>query len=271
MDLSIEIVEPDVGRPFRALAHGGEGFPTYWHSHADYELVYGTTGELRIGDVVGQVTTPRMILLAPQLPHGWTESGRFEHLFVQFHPDWLGSGFLAAAGCERLAALLARAAAGLVVEGAAAEQLAGQLRALLPLRGLPAISGLLSLLDAFADAAPQEILVAGNAAGVAQRLRTITQWINEHAGEEIALADAAAAVDMHPQAFARYFRRASGHSFVGYLGHVRVGNACRLLRDSEQSVTAIALQVGFGTVANFNRTFLRLRRMTPSAYRQRLS
>jgi transcriptional regulator GlxA family with amidase domain len=139
------------------------------------------------------------------------------------------------------------------------------------LSGVAAIVGLLGCLDAFGAANPRAVLMAGTTNSVDQRLRAILTWIDQHAAEEIALSDAAAQADMHPQAFARYFRKATGHSFVGYLGHVRVRNACQLLPDRARSVTAIALDVGFGTVANFNRTFRRLRRMTPSAYRSRSS
>ena len=270
MDAPVEIVEPDVGRPFRAFAHAGKNFPTYWHRHGEYELTCGATGELRVADVVEQVAGPRVVLWGPQIPHSWTEDRPFEHLVLQFRRDWLGMGFLATVGCERLAALLDHAGSGLVVEGPAAERITIAMRALLPLGGVAAIGAMLACLDAFAAAPAREILVAGAATGVDQRLHRVTEWIDANAGEDIALADAAAVLDMHPQAFARYFRRASGHSFVGYLGHVRVRNACLLLRDGGQRITEVALEVGFGTVANFNRTFLRLRRMSPSDYCKRL-
>ena len=271
MDASIEIVEPDVGRPFRAFAHAGKSFPNYWHQHAEYELTYGNShsGELHVGDVVETLSAPQVLLLGPQIPHAWIETQPFEHLVVQFRRDWLGANFLRTVGCERLLAVLDRSAVGLVVTGQPAEAIAAAMRAMLPLTGVPAITAMLTCLELFAAAEAREILVSGSTAGVDARLQVVTEWIDRNATDDIALADAAAAVDMHPQAFARYFHRASGHSFVGYLGHVRVRHACLLLREGGLGITEVAMRVGFGTVANFNRTFLRLRRMNPSEYCRR--
>ncbi len=67
----VEIVQPDVGRPFRAFSHSGATFPTYWHRHAEFELVCATTGggELRVADLAERPPGPRVILLGPQIPH----------------------------------------------------------------------------------------------------------------------------------------------------------------------------------------------------------
>ncbi len=273
MDAPIEIIAPDSGRPFRAFAHAGDGFPVYWHRHAEYELVCSTTagGECRVADAVERPADPRALLLGPHVPHSWAMEGPYEHLVVQFHRDWLGSGFLANTGCQGLADLLARSASGLVLEGPAALAIALQVRGLLATDGIAAIAGMLVCLDAFAAGGPRPMLVGGPPAGYDARLQAVLDWIARHAAEDIALDDVAATAEMHPKAFARYFRKASGHSFLGYLGHLRVHRACLRLRDGDEQVTDIALGVGFGTVASFNRLFLRLRRMTPTAYRQKFS
>ena len=49
---------------------------------------------------------------------------------------------------------------------------------------------------------------------------------------------------------------------------LRLGDACKLLSSSNMSVTDICYEVGYANVSNFNRTFLRLRGLTPSAYRR---
>jgi transcriptional regulator GlxA family with amidase domain len=44
--------------------------------------------------------------------------------------------------------------------------------------------------------------------------------------------------------------------------------ACRLLIESDRPVTSICFEAGFANVSNFNRRFLELKRLSPSAYRR---
>ena len=51
------------------------------------------------------------------------------------------------------------------------------------------------------------------------------------------------------------------------MNRYRVQHACRLLRSTGDSITAIALQSGFSTIRNFNRAFREETGMTPREYR----
>ena len=50
---------------------------------------------------------------------------------------------------------------------------------------------------------------------------------------------------------------------------VRVAHACELLSASERSITEIGYEVGYNNIANFNRRFRELKRLTPREYRKR--
>ena len=62
-----------------------------------------------------------------------------------------------------------------------------------------------------------------------------------------------------------------GIRFNDYVNSLRISHACRLLRDSELSVTEISDAVGFNTQRTFNRAFLRFRSCTPVEYRRSLA
>ncbi|TAN01299.1 MAG: AraC family transcriptional regulator [Rhizobiaceae bacterium] len=47
----------------------------------------------------------------------------------------------------------------------------------------------------------------------------------------------------------------------------RIGEACARLSGTAQPIRHIAASVGYASMANFNRQFLRLRGMTPREYR----
>ncbi len=52
-----------------------------------------------------------------------------------------------------------------------------------------------------------------------------------------------------------------------YVNDIRIAEACRLLRDSEASITQVIYESGFQTKSNFNREFLRVMGKTPREWR----
>lgn len=62
--------------------------------------------------------------------------------------------------------------------------------------------------------------------------------------------------------------RVHGRNVSQVVNEYRVAEARRRLVETRDSVTAVMLESGFGTKSNFNREFLRVTGMTPSAYRR---
>ena len=57
--------------------------------------------------------------------------------------------------------------------------------------------------------------------------------------------------------------------FNDYINSLRVSAACKLLAQSDKSITEISEEVGFNTLRTFNRAFLKSQETTPSEYRKR--
>ncbi|WP_283124645.1 AraC family transcriptional regulator [Angelakisella massiliensis] len=57
-------------------------------------------------------------------------------------------------------------------------------------------------------------------------------------------------------------------NFESFLNYVRVLHASQLLAETDTTITAIAMEVGYNTVKSFTRNFLRFQVMTPSRYRE---
>src|SRR5699024_3195159 len=74
---------------------------------------------------------------------------------------------------------------------------------------------------------------------------------------------------MSPAHFIREFRSTFGEPPHRYLQRRRVERAMALLRDSDESVTAVAFAVGFASLGTFSRTFKAIVGESPSAYRLR--
>jgi AraC-like DNA-binding protein len=64
------------------------------------------------------------------------------------------------------------------------------------------------------------------------------------------------------------FRQELGITPITYLRRYRIRQACELLRNTDQSITQVALAVGFSDGAHFTRTFQREMKITPRAFRR---
>lgn len=79
-------------------------------------------------------------------------------------------------------------------------------------------------------------------------------------------ADIAAQFNLSERSLRRYLQE-ENTSFRQCLQSVREELACRLLADPQLSLTEVAYRLGFSDGSNFNRAFLRWKKIKPSAYR----
>jgi AraC-like DNA-binding protein/mannose-6-phosphate isomerase-like protein (cupin superfamily) len=66
----------------------------------------------------------------------------------------------------------------------------------------------------------------------------------------------------------RVFRKATGQTPIDYLMRLRIQNAMKLLRNTNLSITEVALEAGFNDSNYFTRQFRQAVSQTPSSYRQ---
>jgi AraC-like DNA-binding protein len=99
-------------------------------------------------------------------------------------------------------------------------------------------------------------------------VRRVVTWVHGHCGGPLALADAARVAGLSVGHFCRLFHRATGLRFAAYVAHARLRRACDLLTSTRLPVTEIALQAGFQSISQFNRSFRAGLGTTPRAYRQ---
>ncbi len=86
--------------------------------------------------------------------------------------------------------------------------------------------------------------------------------------EDAALRGVARESGASPSKLYRMFRRNLGRGPRQARGEARVRRACDLLRNAERSVTDIAFEAGFASVASFYRWFRRSTGKTPTEYRK---
>lgn len=88
-----------------------------------------------------------------------------------------------------------------------------------------------------------------------KRLEQAISYIDSHYSEKITLDEVAAAAYMSSNYFSSYFRKVTGISFSEYVTRIRISRARELLRDTDKSVTEIAMECGFHNISNFYRLY----------------
>ena len=100
-----------------------------------------------------------------------------------------------------------------------------------------------------------------------QKLNTVLDFIDVNYTESLNLADMADMAGFSKYHFSRLFTEYTGHSFCDYINLRRIKAAEGLLSNDDLSITEIAMQSGFSSIATFNRLFKGFKGCSPSEYR----
>ena len=95
------------------------------------------------------------------------------------------------------------------------------------------------------------------------------QFITTHHAQEMSLTRVAQAVNTSATYFSKRFKEFTGMTFVTYLGRVRIEKAKSLLQNPSLRIADIALDVGFQSLSQFNRTFKKVTSRSPKEFRPR--
>ncbi len=98
-------------------------------------------------------------------------------------------------------------------------------------------------------------------------LKAAIKYVEIHYQEQIRIREIAAFCDYSESHFMKYFKNATGMSFIEYLNSYRLSMASRMLLASDAPVTDIAQESGFQNLSYFNRMFKKKFGITPSIYR----
>lgn len=268
------------------FSSGGFAGHDAWHHHPEYELgwIVGGQGTLFVGDCVEPYRVNDLVLLGPNLPHFYDVDAsprgaraRPELVTLQFRSEVVDTHFLGLPEARGVAALLRVASQrGLRVRGETAARVQERVLSSTAKAGMARLIGLLEILEILAEghddlrplASLDYLGGKGSAATTRRRIEQIDRHVRENLGREIKQVDVAGLVGLTPHAFSRFFRRATGQTFVGFVNRLRISEACRRLLETNDGITEIAFGCGYWSIANFNRQFLNLKGVNPSRFRE---
>jgi AraC-like DNA-binding protein len=94
-----------------------------------------------------------------------------------------------------------------------------------------------------------------------------SDYIEKHFNETIMRNDLARKLHVSPAYLSRVFSKRMGVGIVQYQHHLRIEEACRLLRETDDPITRVAGLVGYDEIAYFSRRFRREVGQSPREYR----
>ncbi|MGA2866342.1 MAG: AraC family transcriptional regulator [Verrucomicrobiota bacterium] len=276
-----EDVPPDVVSAFTFREFRWPSFPFNWHYHPELELTLIVAGSgLRfVGDAVEEFRDGDLCLLGADTPHCWASHANapsgVASLVIQFQPDSWGPAFWSLPELRAVRDLFARARRGLAIQSATRQVVA---RTILDMPHQPhgaweRLSMLITILVRIAESSDCRPLATSGyempaRAAANKKLGQILGFIHAHLDQDLRQRDAARAAGMSVQSFSHFFRRCVGKTYVAYVNGLKVSTVCRLLLETDQSITEAAYAASFNNLSHFNAQFRRLKGMTPRQFRQ---
>lgn len=254
-------------------------YPIHTHDMYELNLIHDGKGVTRIvGDSVETIDDWELVLITKSdLEHTW-EGGSVHPMMMeitlQFAPDFIPDTMLQKNQMMPIGAMFEQAKHGLLFSKEMTEQIAPQLNELVEQKdSIEQILSFIRILHTLSKDAHARTLSSKSFARVvdkfdSRRVRKVDEYVQQHYKEEIRLSDLAQLVNMTEVGFSRFFRMRTGVRLSDYLISVRLGHATRMLVDTTHTISEVAYACGFNNISNFNRQFMRLKQMTPNAFRQ---
>lgn len=249
-----------------------KAFTPYWHYHPELELtlIYRGHGTRFIGDSILPFSDLDLVLVGKNLPHHWVSQG-IENDQIAYVFQFSDELFKMFRECDRLQVLFERAKRGVLFKNPN-YQLIKDIQTFGDLNELERISTLIKLLgnlevhQEYSLLASEHYKVRIEKTSGQFKFSRINNYILENLDKRLTVNKVAQIAHMVPQSFCRWFKKHSGYSFISFVNISRIENACQLLLTKDLSIQTIAFSSGFESISHFNRTFRKIKGLSPSDY-----
>ncbi|RIX74105.1 helix-turn-helix domain-containing protein [Acidovorax cavernicola] len=277
-----ERLEPAPSDPrgfLHCARHASPSTSEHWRAHDAYELhlVMDTRGWSFVGDHVGRFEPGHLVLTGPGLPHNWVsqnlppEGVALRSQTLRFAEAPLRKGMQLFSELQEAAPLLEKARYGVEFLGIS-ESVRAHFERIRCCEGLQRFAEFLRLLSRLARCRDRRVLSSGwlPVTGRPETVAAIHKamaYIRLHLDQPLSAPGVCEHAGIRQGSFSRVFRQSTGISFTDAVTRLRIGKACQLLMETDMQIWRICCAAGFNNLANFNRRFLKVKGMTPKAYR----
>jgi AraC-like DNA-binding protein len=100
-----------------------------------------------------------------------------------------------------------------------------------------------------------------------ERLAPVFAYIDEHFRDKLTVQQLSGHAGLSRFHFSRLFKQVTDKTLVEYINLVRINKSESLLRGTRLTISEIAMETGFSDIYYFSRTFKKLKKLSPSEWR----
>ena len=263
------------------------------HKHAEYELMIFThgSGKQFVGEGVALYAEGGVALIGSNVPHlhlckSRMKSGKndsCDKLYssgeaIQFSPDLFPSSLLNLPDYAHISELLSKSQYGIrFYDEGLYDELLEMMKAFDSSTHTSRLIILLQILERLHHCKKTQLLspTAYNNANrqpeLEEPIGRIYTYLYNNFREKVVLKDLADFVGQNPTSLCRYFKKSTDKSIFQVLAEIRIEYACRLLANSDLTITEVAFSSGYNTPTLFFEQFQKIIRLTPAEYRREIN
>jgi len=261
--------------PFNVYITDDPEFPPHWHE--DYEIVYNLDKpfEMGINDEIVLLKTGDIVVVSSNDIHYFLSQPKPRNrIIVQFNGDLLGmySDFdknmrfskpliKKCDSSNSTHALLERQI--LSIEHENSEKKNGY-----KLVVMARLYDFISLLIRNVETCKYSVEELATNRSRLSKLEKVFVYVDKNYNKSITLEKISKIADYSIYHFTRFFKNATGMTFITYLNNYRIYKASVMLIETDETITEIAYNSGFESIKTFNRVFKEIKRTSPTGYRK---
>lgn len=254
------------------------------HQHHELQITYiiKGSGTLLLEDFIGEFHPGNVFVIGPNVSHVFRSNEQLpvdsevmnaHSLSLYFDPNFLGQRFLDLPEVHQLHHFIKKSYKGLQINHPIAAQIAVMITQLRKKKAFDQLIAMLEILNVLSNTDNYTLLSKtlpkkSLSPNLEKRLNDVFSYTMEHYAKVITLDEIAQLANMTTSAFCKYFKLHTRKTYVQFLNEIRIGNACKLLRENQMTIEQIAYATGFNNMANFNRKFKQINNITPSGFRK---
>ena len=267
----------DEGASFVARTYETPNFEVPWHQHEELELILlnSSSGITLVGNHIGEYEEGDVYFFGKNLPHGFRKQEEEmigNAMVVQFREEIFGEMFLDLPELAFIKKAIRKSRQGMKLQQDLKQKIAESLVRMESQRGFQRIRTLLDCLHLISRSNQYYMLTDLYFQPFSQKdqdkIGIVFEYSMQHFREGITIEQMAALINLSVSSFCKYFKKTTKKTYIEFLNEIKIGHACKLLKESDKTISEICYDSGYRTWANFSKHFKKISGMPPSEYRR---
>ena len=253
-----------------------------WHYHPEFEIIFveKSYGIRFMGNHIGNFSNGDLMFISSNLPHVWKNDKVFyqgnkdfivDVYVIHFLEDVLKEGFFDLPEFTRIKKLFLLGQQGLLIRGKDHKKISELVKETVSSSGIDRLILFLKTLDAIANTEEYDLLSSsGYTSSVnladTERINVVMNFVMKNYAREIKIEELASLANLTESSFCRYFKSRTKKTCSQFLNEIRILNACKLLVNSDMTITQICYETGYNNISHFNRQFKLITGLTAKEY-----